>query len=190
MMDFINKIENKLVEVNKSLPSLPKEAKDWLAKYWPFFALVGGALEVIAAIFLYRVLNVVHSDFYNLVRDTAKAYGTDVGYSSFDKFMVYFGVTFLLVNGVLLVLAYTKLAKKQAQGWNLMFLASLVSIVYSVLNLGIPERGFGGFIGSLVGTAIGIYLLFQMRDVYKTDKKVAHEPKKETKETADKKEAK
>lgn len=186
-MDFVSKIENKLVEVNKNLPLLPKNAKDWLAKYWPYFALVGGILELVAAIFLYRVLDVVHDDFYDLARDVARAYGADVGYSGFDKFMVYFGILFLLVSGVLLILAYTKLVKKQAQGWNLMFLASLVGVVYSIVNLAIPERGFGGFITSLIGTAVGIYLLFQMRDVYKTDKKITHEAKKET---VEKKEAK
>jgi hypothetical protein len=177
-MEFIKKIENKLVGINATLPVLPKEAKEWLAKVWPWFALIGGAVQVVAAWFLWDVVRVANNrldDVNNVYKDLT-GHSLHYGYSATDKTIIYGGIIMLLISGVIALMAWPKLKARDSKGWDLLFLALLIEIVYTVYSLIVPERGFGGFISSLIGVAISAYLLFQMRDVYKHNKAVGVKP--------------
>jgi hypothetical protein len=69
---------------------------------------------------------------------------------------------------VILLMAYPHLVKRARRGWDLLFLGSLLNVVYSLVSVFIDGRGFSNFLLSLVGSAIGFYLLFQIKDRYKT----------------------
>ena len=92
--------------------------------------------------------------------------GVSVGYSSTDKIVIYGGIALLVINAVIFLMAFAPLKLKAQRGWDLLFLASLINIVYGVAQIFISGRGVGDFILSLIGTAIGLYLLFQVKDYY------------------------
>ncbi len=62
----------------------------------------------------------------------------------------------------------TKARKKS--GWDLLFYALLINVVYGIVVAFTDYGGFGSLIGSLVGSAIGAYFLFQIRVSYSTGK--------------------
>lgn len=165
-MAALDKAEDSLAKIFKDLPQLPDSSKEGLAKVWPWLALIGGVLQLFAALALWRL-----ADWADRVTDVANSLsvyytGYSVGPTGFEKSIIYLGVAVLLVDAVILLMAFPKLQKRLRSGWNLLFLASLLNVVYAVLQIFTFQRGFGNFIFSLLGTAIGFYLLFQVREKF------------------------
>lgn len=162
----LRKIEDKFAEVFKGLPSLSSTAKESLAKFWPWLALIAGLLQLLAAKWLYDVTRWA-SSLNDLANSLAIYYtNTAVGPTSFDKNVIYFGIIMLVVDAVILLMAFPHLKKRARRGWDLLFLASLINLVYAVLQLFRYHGGFGSFLGSIIGSAIGFYLLFQVREKF------------------------
>jgi hypothetical protein len=169
-MGVVKKIESKLAEVFKGTPNLSDSSRETLVGAWPWIALVFGVLQLLAAWALWNLLRfadtvVNYSSFYVEYPSTV---------SSSDRVIIYLGIVVLLVDAAILLMAYPELKKRVRRGWDLLFLGALINLAYSVLSLFIHGRGFGSFIFSLVGSAIGFYLLFQVRGKYgsvKTSKK-------------------
>ncbi len=165
-MERIAKIEKKLGEVFKDLPALSKPTKKTLADAWPWIALVLGVLQVAAAWALWRLMDVAQP-FIDYANTISQYYGGEsIGYSSFDKFVIYLAIASLLVQAAIMFMAFKPLQAKVKRGWDLMFLAALLNVVYAVISIFIDGRGLGGFVMQLVGTSIGFYFLFQIRELY------------------------
>ncbi|MBI3624174.1 hypothetical protein HY218_00925 [Candidatus Saccharibacteria bacterium] len=139
---------------------MPENAKETLVKAWPWIALVFGVLQLLAAWGLWQLTRFVES-LNNLVLYTAAKPIT-----GFDKTLIYLGVLVLVVDGIILLLAYPHLKLRNHKGWELLFLGALLNVVYGVVELFINGRGIGSFVFSLIGSAVGFYLLFQVRDKY------------------------
>lgn len=92
--------------------------------------------------------------------------GQQTGPTSFDKTIIYIGVIMLAIDAVILLLAFPKLQKRQKSGWDLLFLGALINLAYGVVQMFTYQRGVGSFIGSLIGSAIAFYLLFQVREKF------------------------
>ncbi len=165
-MKALQNLEDQLAGLFKDLPALPRGGKDALVQWWPYLALILGALQLLAAWGLWNLANYANAwlDY------TSRIAGTPVGYSDSDKMIIYGGVILLVVNAVIFFMAYAPLTKKLKKGWDLLFLATIINLVYGVIQIFMTGRGIGSFIGSLIGTAIGLYLLFQIRDRYAAKK--------------------
>lgn len=162
-MELVKKAETVIAGFFKNAPKLPANSKESLVKAWPWIALVFGVLQLWAAWVLWDLLRAVDK-----VSTYFGVYMSDVyGYSSKDKFFIYLSLAVLVVDAVILLMAYPKLVKREKKGWDLIFLGALVNVVYSVLNLFISGRGFADFLFALFGSAVGFYLLFQVKDKYK-----------------------
>ncbi len=162
-MTSVKTIETKLNDLFKGLPSMPENGKEALAKAWPWIALIFGVLQLLAAWSLWRLTSYVDRLNTTLVA----LYTATSPLSAFDKMVIYAGVVALLVEGVILLMAYPHLKTRSSKGWNLLFLGSLVNVAYAVVQIFISQRGFGGFLFSLLGSAVGFYLLFQVKSKYK-----------------------
>ncbi len=161
-MEIVKKAESVLAGLFKNAPKMSSSAKETLAKAWPWIALVFGVLQLWAAWILWDLVRAVDK-----VSTYFGVYLSDVyGYSSKDKFFIYLGLAVLVLDAVILLMAYPKLVKRQKKGWELIFLGALLNGVYSVLNLFISGRGFSDFFFALLGSAIGFYLLFQVKEKY------------------------
>jgi hypothetical protein len=84
----------------------------------------------------------------------------------FDKIAIYLGLITLVSEGTVLLLAFSPLKAKMRKGWDLVFLAALINLAYAVISIFISERGIGSSFGSLIVSAIGFYLLFQIKDFF------------------------
>jgi len=162
-MDAVKKLENKIGRLFKDVPPLPENSREALVGAWPWIALIFGVIQIFAAWALWNLIRVadtvgvMYGSFY--VNYPAAISGA-------DRFIAYFGIVVLLVDAVILLMAYPELKKRTRRGWDLLFLGALINVVYSVVSLFIDGRGLGSFIFSAVGSAVGFYLLYQVRGKY------------------------
>ncbi len=165
-MKYVKQAEDALGGAFKDLPALPASSKEGLVKALPWIALIFGVLQVVASYGVWKL-----ADYTNRINDIVNTYAAAVGVhgtgiSNSDKFIIYVGAIVLLVDGIIGILAYKELAKRSRKGWDLLFLASLVNVVYGVIAVFINDRGVSSLVWSLIGSAIGFYLLFQVREKY------------------------
>lgn len=165
-MAVLTQLENKLEDAFKGAPKLSDSTKESLAKLWPWLALIFGILQLAAAWALWGLVRTT-----DRILDTANTIslyytGRSVGYSAAEKTWMYIGIAMLVVDAVILLMAYPHLVKRARRGWDLLFLGSVINVVYSVVSIFINGRGFSSFLFGLIGSAIGFYLLFQVKSKY------------------------
>lgn len=166
-MELVKKIESKLGELYKSAPALSKPTKKSLADAWPWVALVIGVLQLFAAYSLWKFMDDYAAPLFNYVNQYSQLYGgPSIGLSAFDKTVIYVAIAFAVVQAVLFVLAFKPLQAKAKRGWDLFFLATLANVAYAIVTLFVDNRGFGSVLGLVIGSAIGFYFLFQIRELY------------------------
>lgn len=164
-MGLVKKAEDSLEGVFKGLPPLPEGGREGLAKAFPWIALVFGLVQLFVGFGLWDLartaerLNDIANSFYQYT-------GTRVGLSSTNKMFIYLGIIILIVDAVILLMAVSPLMKRLRRGWDLLFLSALINLAYAIVSLFIHDRGIGSFLGSLLSSAIGFYLLFQIRSKF------------------------
>jgi uncharacterized membrane protein HdeD (DUF308 family) len=163
---MLESLEKSLESIFKDLPKLPTKAKQTLAQWWPILALIGGVLQIWAAWSLWQLHNNLSgwSNYYNTL---SEVYG--FGGSIPDPNPFYWvGLVALAASGVILLMAYPQLKAKAKRGWDLLFLSAVVNLGYGIVML-FADNYYGGFdtlIGTVIGSAIGFYLLFQIKDQF------------------------
>lgn len=155
-------IEKMFEDIFKNIPSLPEEARKGLATAMPWLALAGGVLSLIGAWYLYQAVAWV-SQWANYGNQLSQAFGYASPVTGVSA-VAWFGIVLLVLQAVLSFVAFPALRANKKSGWNLMFWMALVTVVYGVVaNLFSGYVNIGGFVFSLVGSAVGLYLLFQVR---------------------------
>lgn len=159
-------IEKALDDVfgEKSSITLPKNAKEGLVKIAPWLALIGGILGIFSAISLWRAAHYV-----NVWVDYANQLSAQLGGPTTTRLGLMFWLSLIatIVFALLALLAFPGLKDRKKTGWNLAFYSALAQVVYGVISLFYSGGGFGSFLMSLVGAAVGFFLLFQVRSYYK-----------------------
>lgn len=165
-MEIVHKIEKSLEQPFKALPSLPNDTKKGLASIWPWLALIAGVLQLLATWSLYTFARDVNR-WVDVANEWSVAFGGGRVANSGFTVWVWIAIVVLAVDAIILLVAFPKLQKKQKSGWDLLFLAALINVVYGVVSLFIDGRGgAGSLLFSLIGSAIGFYLLFQVREYF------------------------
>jgi hypothetical protein len=153
------------MDISKGLPQLPKNAKKAIADIAPWLVLIGGLLSLWVAWGLWswaRVAN-VYVDWANRI---SEAYGVPT--VSTDRFTatVWVALAVILVEAVLFFVAFPALRAYKKSGWNILFIVTFINLAYGIVSLFTHYGGAGSLVGSIIGTAIGWYLLFQIREIY------------------------
>jgi len=126
-------------------PALPENIKEFIVKYGPYISLIMLVLMAPAIIGVLG-LSTVAMPFAYMGRIR----------SGFN-----FSISTIFIMGqvALQVIALPGLFKRAKSAWRLMFYATLVGLVYSLLSYTI--------INGLVSALISLYILFQIRPLYK-----------------------
>jgi len=166
-MQMIRQIEDTLAGIFKDLPALPKGGKEGLVTIFPWIALIFGIVQLAGAWGLYQLTNL-----------TINTFGLYAAITPMQKATIYLSIVVLLIDAVILLMAFSPLQKKIRRGWDLLFIAGLVNLAYGVLSIFMYSGGFGNFMIGVITSAIMLYLLFQVREYYTGNKK---QTKKKTK---------
>ena len=143
-------------------PALPVGVRTWIANNAWWLALISGIVGLWGAYSLWRVAQWGDSwiQYANQVSDY---YGTapaaTVGFST----TIWIVIAITTVQGILALLAVSGLKAHQKSGWNFLLYSALLSVISAVLYLFTSNYGVGNFLGSLLGCAVGLYFLFQIR---------------------------
>jgi hypothetical protein len=146
----LGQLETMLDEyLGKKAPAMPENIKETLVSFAPYLAIIGIVFSL-PAIFAILGIGAMMGPFSAFLGASyMMSYG--VGY--------YVGIVGLIISAVLDGLAIPGLFKRSMGAWRLMFYSSLVSFVASVLQ--------GSFGSALLGGVIGLYILFQVKGMYK-----------------------
>jgi hypothetical protein len=136
--------------VKKAPFALPMGAKEFIVKAAPYLIIIF-ALLALPLIFAAIGLSSVLAPFAMM---GAYGYGIGWGFSA----MVALAVSVIVL--VLEIMAVPGLFKRTKGGWKMLFYASIISLIGSILSV-------SGIISGIIGAIIGWYILFQVRDMYK-----------------------
>lgn len=160
-------LETKLNDVfGKRAPQLPANGKKMLVEWAPWLALIVGVLSLWAAYALWGWAHVA-SGLINYANSLCTVYGGSSCNVATDNMTlwIWFGLAVLVIEGVLYLLAFPGLRDRKKTGWNFLYWGALINLVYAVISL-FTNYGLGNFIASLIGSVIGLWLLFQVRGQY------------------------
>jgi len=115
--DFADKIG----EIFKSVPHLPKEWVAFIVKYLPILAIIGAVLSLLSG------LSVAMAGLYGMI-----------------------SAVFALATAALLFMAYKPLQDKKYDGWMLLFWSNVVSAVEALVMIVLSGQFFG-IVGIIIG---------------------------------------
>lgn len=162
-MGALEQLETKFSELFvKNAPfQIPENGRKWIAQYAWIFSLIGAILGVLWFFPLLAAVGLV------------SAFGVAAG-AGFYVLLAWLSLFILIGYAVILAIATPKLKRFEKSGWNLVYYSILFFFVYDVVNwLRYPVSGLFGFVLNLVGTAAGLYVLFQVRDYFTGKKSVS-----------------
>jgi hypothetical protein len=161
-MAQLDQLETKLDEVlRKKAPiQLPAEARTWIARNAWWLVLIGGLCLLWSALVLWQAGHTIDR--------FAEMYGSYyIGMPYVHKLGLpyYLSLLSMAGSGVLMLVATTSLKDMRRSGWKNLWYALLLNVLAAVFLLFTHYGGgFAGFLGTLVGTVVGGYFLFQIRD--------------------------
>jgi hypothetical protein len=159
-------LENSLNDVFvKQTPALPAGGKKWLVEYLPWINLILGLFTLYTAYLLWHWAHYTNS-LINYANSLSSIYGSQPVVVNRLGFGVWLGVVVLVIEAILYLAALPAIRNKRKSGWDLLFYALLINVVYGVVILFTDYGGIGNLIGAVIGSGIGLYLLFQIRASY------------------------
>lgn len=75
----------------------------------------------------------------------------------------YIGLLILLIQVIIMAVSISPLLKREMRGWKMVYYANLISFVYSLFS----AFTLGDIIWSIISLAIGLYIMFQVKPLYK-----------------------
>ena len=147
------------------LPPLPANGKKLIVKYLPYITVVVGTLTLIAAWELWHWAHVANN-LINYANEMSRMYGGEQVATTRMNATVWLALITLIAEAVLYLMAFQPTKDRKKAGWNLIFYVALVNLVYGVVTIFTDYNGFGSFLGTIISTGVGLYLLFQVRESY------------------------
>ena len=154
-------LEKWLEDVNKKLPQIPARGKEVLAKITPWLALIGGILTLLGSWSFWQTGQYM-DQYTNVLNQWSTVTGQALTTPTLGLTW-YLLLVVMVVEAVVLLVAFPRLKDGKRSGWKLLFYLAILSLVLGILYIFTPGYGGGSFIGTLIGSAIGFYLLMQIR---------------------------
>lgn len=170
----MQKLEKSLEDVYKNTPALPKSFKDLLVQLAPWLTLAGGIFSVLSVYWIWQWAHTA-SVLTEYVNTISVMYGRGETISNRMSFWVWLSLIVVAVQGIVYLMAFNPLRERKVSGWRLLFYVAVINVAYGVVSAftSYGSGGFGNFILGLIGSAIGLYFLFQIKGLYSNVKSVA-----------------
>ena len=163
----------------KQAPSLPSNAKKVIVEWLPWINLVIAILTLWSVWILWDWAHKVNK-VIEIINQTNSNYLSNAPAVNKLSFGIWLSLGIMAIEAVIYLMAFSPLRSRQKRGWDLLFLGLFINLLYGFVVMFTSYGGFGNFIGSLIGTTIGLYFLFQIREHY-LGKNVARKPSSKSK---------
>jgi hypothetical protein len=159
-------LETNLEEIfTKKVPTLPVSGRRATVQYLPWIALVLSILSAYTAWVLWHWAHYSNA-LLNYANSISVAYGgPPIAYHRMGL-GIWLGIAVLLVEAYLYLAAFPAVRDRQKTGWDYLFYTALLNVAYGVVTLFSDYGSLGNLFGTVIGSAIGLYLLFQIRPNY------------------------
>ena len=165
-MSALQPLETSLNDIFvKKAPPLPAGGKKALVEYLPWINLFLGLVTLYTVYVLWHWAHWANA-LVNYANSLSAAYGGSPITVNRMGFGIWLGLLVLAVEAIVYIAAFPATRDRKKSGWDLMFYAALLNIVYGVVILFSNYGSISTLIGTLIGSAIGLYLLFQIRASY------------------------
>ena len=165
-MSALQPLESSLNDIFvKKAPPLPAGGKKFLVQYLPWINLFLGLVTLYTVYVLWHWAHLANS-LINYANSLSALYGGQQVAASRLGVGIWIGLVVLAIEALVYIAAFPATRARKKSGWDLMFFALLINVVYGVVILFTSYGGIGNLIGSVIGSAIGLYLLFQIRSSY------------------------
>lgn len=136
--------------LGKKAPQLPQNWKEFMVKAAPYLSIIGVILGLLA---LPAILGLSA-----LLAPLGIAGGLATGRPFLGlSFLV--GIIFAIITLVLEAMAISPLFKRSIKGWRLLYYSTLLGAINNIVSVNIG--------GLIIGTLLSLYLLFQVKGLYK-----------------------
>lgn len=138
-------LEKALEDVNAKLPALPESVKSFIVSAAPWLIIISAVIMLPAILVIFGV----GSFFGSIAYLDGLSHGTT------------FYITWVLSVAAFLleVIAIKGLMDRKLSAWRLVFYSALISSLSNLISLSIASF--------IIGTAISLYFLFQIKSYYK-----------------------
>lgn len=159
-MQSLHKLEKTVAGWYSGLPHLPKNVQKWIGEniWWiiliVFILSIFSVFSLIAGITALATLSTAAYSAYGMY-----GVGADAGMALTAAWVTLAG---LIVTTVVLGLAISPLKEGKKKGWDLLFFSDIAYFAITVAGM-LVGFNFAGIIGTVIGTAIGLYFLFEIR---------------------------
>ena len=178
-MKLINKIENMIEGWLKPLPHIPAKWTKMIADNLWWIVGIGIVLSGIGVIA--SIGGIYTAAVFMGRASTYFGYYADSFYTGWWVAAAVVSLLVLIANVVLMGMAFNPLKAMHKKGWDLLFYMFLIMvaarIVGVVLNFSVYSL-FADVVVALLGIAVGVYLLFEIKSYFKAGKIAAVEEKK------------
>jgi hypothetical protein len=154
----------------KQAPPLPANAKKALVHYLPWINLILGILTLYSVYVIWHWAHLANN-LINYANSISATYGGPQLNSNRLTAGIWLGLIVLAIEAILYLAAFPATRDRKKSGWDLMFYAFLVNVVYGVIILFTDYGGLGTLFWTIIGSGIGLYLLFQIRGSYGSAKR-------------------
>lgn len=138
--------------VKKAPFALPTGAKEFIVKVSPYLVIIM-ALLALSTIFTLLGLSAFLTPFA-MMGGYGYMYGHGWGFGAIISLVV------SIIVIVMYVIALPGLFKRTKGAWRLVFYATIVTLISSIISI-------NGIVSGIIGAIIGWYILFQVKDLYK-----------------------
>lgn len=178
-MESLHKLETTIAGWYSGLPHLPKNVQKWIGENIWWIVLIIFILSVLSIFSLIAGIAALAT----LSGATYGAYGAYAAQANAGMALTaaWVALAGMIVTTVILGLAISPLKAGKKKGWDLIFLSDLAYLVITVAGM-LVSFNFGGIIGTVIGTAIGFYFLFEIRGHYLPHSAKAHVDHKKAEE--------
>ena len=153
----------------KQSPPLPSNAKKALVYYLPWINLILGILTLYSVYLIWHWAHLA-SNAVNYANSISAVYGGPQIATNRLTLGIWLGLIVLAVEAILYIAAFPATKDRKKSGWDLMFYAFLVNVVYGVVILFTSYGSLGTLIWTIIGSGVGLYLLFQIRGSYSANR--------------------
>lgn len=173
-----NGLEARLNDIfAKSTPRLSSRGKKAFTVWAPIISFAIGILTLLEAWSLWHWAKIADTAIYysGTMCAAYSGYACPMVPAPESRFSLWLWLAIILLatEGLLYVFAYPKLKDRKKEGWDYLYYGLIANITYAIVSLFTSYDSLSHFIGALIGSAVGLYLLFQIRESYLGPKRIA-----------------
>ena len=173
----MHKLNEKLTRLEKYIDDkvallypLPDSSQRSLVKFTPWLSVILGLLSLVNLNSLWHNAHTANSLVYYANTYSAVYHIPKVPVNLPHNFAFWVSIVLLIIEALLFLGAYKDAKRKLKSGWDLIYYALLINIVYGIFMLFSHYGGIGTLIARIIFSSVCFYFLFQVRELYKKPK--------------------